>query len=403
MGTSRGVTGAVALLPLCLAVAACGTQGPGNPAAVVADVRGVEVPTEALAPVMPEPVVAEALVASPARAARAVPVRAAVAVPAPTRTELDDVPNVALSAYHRAATVMREAAPECGLEWTLLAAIGRVETKHGHGRLDEDGLASPALVGAPLDGRQKRPLVQDTDAGQLDGDARFDRPVGPFRMLPSTWSVVGVDADTDGQRNPQDVDDAALGTGVQLCGPGPDLSVREEIRKALRRLRSEPGYPATVLGWYDAYVAAEAAMAVSATTVITYGDWSGAVQQVTGLARAAPAPEPRRRPRSPETPPKQPAKQPAKPGATQPSPPAAPAAPAAPAEEPAVKPAPEPAPEPAPAEPAPAAKPPPADAPAGTGGGVPACDPKDPAEPVEPEPAVTPTDGTTEPEECTTG
>lgn len=412
MGTPRRLTAAAAMLPLSLVAAACGTLGPGDSVGGSADVRGIDTPAEALAAAMPEPVIADSIVARPARA---VPVRAAVAVPAPTRTELDDVPDAALSAYHRAATVMREAAPECALEWPLLAAIGRVETKHGHGRLDDDGLASPALVGAPLNGRGQRPLVRDTDAGQLDGDVRWDRPVGPYRMLPSTWSLVAVDADTDGQRNPQDIDDAALGTAVLLCGRGHDLSTREAMRRALRRLRSEPGYPATVLSWYDAYVAAEAAMAVS-TTVVAYGDWSGAVQQVADLARTRPPPaeEPPRKPkRKPEKPPKQPAKQPAGTKDQDDPPPAQPvdeepvaATPAEPAEPveavetpPVVKPAPPPSSTPAPDdEESPAGKPV-----GGTPSDTPTCEePTDPTEPGDPEPVVTPTDGATDPEACET-
>lgn len=399
MGTRRTVTTAVALLPLSLGALACGTQRPGELPGP-ADVRGIDIPTQALAATMDDPVMAEPVAASPARAVR---VRAAVAVPAPTRTELDDVPTAALTAYHRGATVMNSAAKECGLQWHLLAAIGRVETEHGHGRLDDDGLATPALVGAPLNGRHQRPRVRDTDAGQLDGDRRWDRVVGPFRMLPATWSVVAVDADGDGTRNPQDIDDAALGTAVLLCGSKHDLSTREGMRKALRELRSQPGYAATVLGWFDAYVEAEVAMASMsvAPSVIRYGDWSGAVQQVTDLANtpppaSEPAPGPKRKPR----PKKSSAKdkpEPAK--ATEPPEPTAkPPAEAAPAEPVAQPPAEQPPAEQPPAEQPPAEQPPagqppadkpPADGPGpggGTGGSPPACEPTDPADPNAPPP-----------------
>ena len=66
----------------------------------------------------------------------------------------------------------------------------------------------------------------DTDAGQYDNDTRFDRAVGPMQFIPSTWSVVGVDGDSDGTRNPQDIDDAALATAVYLCSGDDDLSPR---------------------------------------------------------------------------------------------------------------------------------------------------------------------------------
>ena len=45
----------------------------------------------------------------------------------------------------------------------------------------------------------------------------YDRAVGPMQFIPSTWSVIGVDGDNDGKRNPQDIDDAALATAVYLC------------------------------------------------------------------------------------------------------------------------------------------------------------------------------------------
>ena len=45
-----------------------------------------------------------------------------------------------------------------------------------------------------------------------------------MQFIPSTWAVVGVDADGDGERNPQDIDDAALAAAVYLCSGNEDLS-----------------------------------------------------------------------------------------------------------------------------------------------------------------------------------
>ena len=45
-----------------------------------------------------------------------------------------------------------------------------------------------------------------------------------MQFIPSTWSVVGVDGDGDGKRDPQDIDDAALATAVYLCSGDEDLS-----------------------------------------------------------------------------------------------------------------------------------------------------------------------------------
>ena len=42
-----------------------------------------------------------------------------------------DIPGTALLAYQTAVLVMEEVDESCGLDWPLLAAIGRVESNHG--------------------------------------------------------------------------------------------------------------------------------------------------------------------------------------------------------------------------------------------------------------------------------
>jgi len=66
-------------------------------------------------------------------------------------------------------------------------------------------------------------------------------------LLPSTWSAVGVDSDGDGQRNPQDIDDAALGAAVLLCSESGNLKETKQLRAALRGFNPIPGYAALVL------------------------------------------------------------------------------------------------------------------------------------------------------------
>ena len=137
------------------------------------------------------------------------------------------IPTAAVAAYQRAETVINAADTTCRLPWELIAAIGRVESDHGRvggSHLDSSGLASPPIFGIPLDGSRGTTTITDTDAGALDGDTEYDRAVGPMQFIPSTWSVVGVDSDGDGQRNPQDIDDAALATAVYLCSGTDDLS-----------------------------------------------------------------------------------------------------------------------------------------------------------------------------------
>ena len=150
---------------------------------------------------------------------------------------------------------MAEAAPDSRLRWTLLAAVGRVLTDHGQRgdhRVDDRGNVRPGIVGKPLLARGGH-RVGDTEAGLLDDDRRFDRPVGPMLLSPADWSVVGVDGDSNGKRNPQDVDDASLALAVLLCAPGVDLRTPEGKRAALPRIDDTPDFVQAVLEVDAAY------------------------------------------------------------------------------------------------------------------------------------------------------
>ena len=168
---------------------------------------------------------------------------------------LDDIPDAALTAYQRSAAVMDEASPGSRLHWTLLAAVGRVLTDHGQRgghRVDDRGSVRPGIVGRPLRARGGK-RVGDTEAGLLDEDRRFDRPVGPMLLSPADWTVAGVDGDTNGKRNPQDLDDASLALAVLLCHPGEDLRTTKGKRAALRRINNTPGFVRAVLEVDAAY------------------------------------------------------------------------------------------------------------------------------------------------------
>lgn len=167
------------------------------------------------------------------------------------------IPSAALAAYQRAETVINSADETCNLSWQLVAAIGRVESDHGrvHGNtLDDDGVAQPGIFGVPLDGRNGTAVITDSDAGQYDSDAEFDRAVGPMQFIPATWSVVGVDADGDAKRNPQDIDDAALAAAVYLCSGRDDLSTEEGQRSSVYRYNHSQSYVDLVLSIMNAYL-----------------------------------------------------------------------------------------------------------------------------------------------------
>jgi hypothetical protein len=171
----------------------------------------------------------------------------------------DQVPARALEAYQRAASVIDQADPSCHLAWPLLAAIGRVESDHGRSGGSElalDGTARPPILGPPLDGRQGTARVIDTDHGTMDGDAGVDRAVGPMQFIPSTWGAVAVDADSDGRRDPQDIDDAALAAAVFLCAGHEDLSTAPGQRAAVLRYNHSPSYVQVVLATMTRYAEA---------------------------------------------------------------------------------------------------------------------------------------------------
>ncbi len=183
------------------------------------------------------------------------------------------IPAVALTAYQRAATVIDAADKTCHLPWQLVAAIGRVESDHGRSDgnvLSDRGIARPGIFGPVLDGTHGTTEIRDTDAGQYDGDTRFDRAVGPMQFIPSTWAIVGVDADSDGRRDPQDIDDASLGSAVYLCSGTDDLGTDAGRRDAVSRYNHSRRYVALVLAIMQSYLDGDFASVPNGTTSTAY-------------------------------------------------------------------------------------------------------------------------------------
>jgi membrane-bound lytic murein transglycosylase B len=165
------------------------------------------------------------------------------------------IPNIALNAYRLAAARLAAAGPSCGIQWPLLAAIGRVESNHGQfggAVLYPDGTSLPRIIGIALDGSRSA-YIGDTDGGFLDGDARYDHAVGPMQFIPSTWASWGVDGNGDGVDNPFNVDDAALAAARYLCASGGDLRTRAGQVAAVLAYNDSDQYLAQVLGLATAY------------------------------------------------------------------------------------------------------------------------------------------------------
>ncbi len=243
---------ATALVPLALlsgawtaSIAATSTASAAQQEQSLPD--GTSLPNEAID--------APASLTRPGEIAPGVPAGAARSVISSAST--NGIPSAALAAYQRAAQVINSADPSCKVAWQLIAAIGRVESDHGRyggNTLNEDGKSVPGIYGIPLDGSNGTAEISDTDAGQYDDDQVFDRAIGPMQFIPSTWSVVGVDADGDGVRDPQDIDDAALATAVYLCSGDEDLSTDQGQRSSVYRYNHSQDYVNLVLSIMNAYV-----------------------------------------------------------------------------------------------------------------------------------------------------
>jgi len=263
---------------------------------VSADEAARDEPASLPSPSVPEmaPVVAASV--SSARA-----VQTAEAGSAAARAKLTDnaIPAPALAAYQRAAHVLDAADPACRLDWSLLAAIGHVESNHGrHGEnvLRSDGISTPGIYGLPLDGRPGTTEIRDTDAGLYDRDEVFDRAVGAMQFIPETWSRVGVDADGDGRRDPQDIDDAALAAGVYLCSGSDDLSTAAGQVAAVHRYNHSDSYVRLVRSLAASYAAgdqsATALMPPAAARLAARDDDRAPVTDAHPVSAAAAPPTP---------------------------------------------------------------------------------------------------------------
>lgn len=166
------------------------------------------------------------------------------------------IPQVALEAYGYAAWVLEQTQPSCHLSWTTLAAIGKVESNHGRvggATLTPDGRAYPPIIGPPLDGKDNRKLVPDTDHGMLDNDVTYDRAIGPMQFIPSTWQIWATDADNSGTADPHDIDDSALAAARYLCANNRDLNTAVGWWSAVRAYNDVQVYAQSIFDAANEY------------------------------------------------------------------------------------------------------------------------------------------------------
>ncbi|MDT0403660.1 lytic transglycosylase domain-containing protein [Streptomyces edwardsiae] len=163
------------------------------------------------------------------------------------------IPATVLDAYKQAEATLREKKPGCNLPWQLLAAIGKVESGQARGgRVDADGTTLSPILGPQLDGNGFA-LIKDTDNGAYDGNSTYDQAVGPMQFIPSTWAWAGRDGNGDGREDPNNIYDAALAAGHYLCRNGWDLSVQDDLDRAILSYNNSTEYLNTVMSWLEYY------------------------------------------------------------------------------------------------------------------------------------------------------
>ena len=165
------------------------------------------------------------------------------------------VPKRMLAAYQRGEKVAAARHSRCNLPWWLLAGIGRVESGHAAGgAVDAEGVTVTRILGPRLDGTTPgTATIADTDGGRLDGDARFDRAVGPMQFIPGTWAGARLDGNGDGTTDPNQVDDAAASAAGYLCSAGGDMTKPADMAAAILRYNNSQQYVEDVLAGAIAY------------------------------------------------------------------------------------------------------------------------------------------------------
>ncbi|WP_308286566.1 lytic transglycosylase domain-containing protein, partial [Streptomyces griseorubiginosus] len=207
------------------------------------------------------------------------------------------VPATVFAAYRHAEAELGRTTPGCGLRWQLLAAIGQVESAQaGGGRVTSDGTTVTPILGPRLDGGAFA-VVRDTDGGAYDGDAVYDRAVGPMQFIPSTWARWGADGNGDGRSDPDNVFDAALAAGRYLCAAGRDLSEAAGLDRAILGYNHSAAYLRTVRAWYAYFLEGHRVVPDRSTSTA-----DPAVRTSTGPEHSRPQPTPKPSPRPGTTP-----------------------------------------------------------------------------------------------------
>ncbi len=157
------------------------------------------------------------------RDAAATHIRERELVPSTSTGHPEGFDDWAWTSYVTGSEQAREQVPSCHVRPQILAAIAEVESHQGTlGGSTVDPITGdvfPPIYGPWLDGENGFALIEDTDQGFIDGDpeSAFDRAVGPFQFIPSSWILFGGDGNNDGVADPHNMADGALAAALHLC------------------------------------------------------------------------------------------------------------------------------------------------------------------------------------------
>ncbi|MFJ8795649.1 hypothetical protein [Streptomyces sp. NPDC102462] len=178
----------------------------------------------------------------------------AVPVTVPADAAHSDIPALAFEAYQRAADEQAARTPGCHLPWTLLAAIGQVESNHArNGALTSEGFTTSPILGPVLNGGPFAAL-RDSDQGKFDGDTTWDRAVGPMQFIPSTWKRWGTTTRPTLDADPNNIFDATTTAAAYLCADNRDLSDPQQLSRAILSYNPSDVYLRDVLAWNSVYI-----------------------------------------------------------------------------------------------------------------------------------------------------
>ncbi len=233
------LVGSLVGLPSALAESGLASSDPAARGLSTLDADAVALNTEAI-------VAGESVISVSAVSAGTPPVQVVASVPAlpltlgtstvttapPTAGALG-IPGPLLDAYKRAAD-QKNASSQCEIDWSLLAAIGKVESDHAQGgKVDEVG----------------------NTRGVIEGPStRYGTAKGPMQFLDSSWKMFGADGNGDGVKDVNNIYDAALGAANHLCASGKgSLQDPQNLHDAIFGYNHAEWYVAKVIDWASQY------------------------------------------------------------------------------------------------------------------------------------------------------